>query len=110
MDQRLSAAQVAIQSLSSNIQVDIPNALPHSCAKASLYSFISNIQDVRLIGRLAKMLQLRQSKYVLLTMDYLEDELILANCLGENPEWKERKERRFSQEDNKGGSSHLHLL
>ena len=36
-------------------------------------------------------------------MDYLEDELILANCLGENPEWKERKERRFSQEDNKGG-------
>ena len=49
------------------------------------------------------MSQLRQSKYVLLTMDYLEDELILANCLGENPEWKERKERRFSQEDNKGG-------
>ena len=56
------------------------------------------------------MSQLRQSKYVLLTMDYLEDELILANCLGENPEWKERKERRFSKEDNKGGLPYLPLL
>ena len=43
-------------------------------------------------------------------MDYLEDELILANCLGENPEWKERKERRFSKEDNKGGLPYLPLL
>ena len=56
------------------------------------------------------MSQLRQSKYVLLTMDYLEDELNLANCLGENPEWKERKERRFSKEDNKGGLPYLPLL
>ena len=68
----------------------------------------ANIQDVRLIGKLAKTSQLQQSKYVGIKMDELS--FLIVHCLGENPERKKRKERRFSQEDNKRGLPICHIV
>ena len=94
MDQKSSAAQVAIQVFLRTFKLTLI-ILSH---KSRDYSLIANIQDVRLIGKLAKTSQLQQSKYVLLKMD--EIFFLIVHCLGENPERKERKERRFSQENN----------
>ena len=104
MDQKSSAAQVAIQVFLRTFKLTL-NILSH---KSSDHSFIANIQDVRSIGKLAKTSQLQQSKYVVIKMDELS--FLIVHCLGENPERKKRKERRFSQEDNKRGLPICHIV